>query len=258
MEEHDVVTGSRNTFYSALVRSVPNRCWRFMNHGYSSSDADFDHAEDFANAERYNIALLNKLVRKDDVRGKDVLEIGCGRGGNAYYLKTYRSPRSMTAVDINEENILFCNSSYGSIAFRVADACDLPFDGEVADIVMNIESSHCYSDVGRFFSEVKRVLRPGGLFIYADAVSAQDSRLRFEQISGSGMTVIEFEDITAPVTAALVENKAEMTKFFLSLQDSQRANRRLLEDLVDTLGRRAPLNYTNGQVSYLCWRLLRT
>jgi SAM-dependent methyltransferase len=35
-------------------------------------------------------------------------------------------------------------------------------------VVINVEASHCYPDFPRFLSEVARVLRPGGHFLYTD------------------------------------------------------------------------------------------
>jgi SAM-dependent methyltransferase len=48
------------------------------------------------------------------------------------------------------------------------DAEDLPFSDNEFDIVINVESSHNYPNLRRFFEEVARVLRPGGFFSHAD------------------------------------------------------------------------------------------
>merc|ERR1719335_1617700 len=45
---------------------------------------------------------------------------------------------------------------------------DLPFADGSMDVVLCIESSHCFADFERFLAEVRRVLRPGGRFSLAD------------------------------------------------------------------------------------------
>ena len=36
------------------------------------------------------------------------------------------------------------------------------------DVVLNVESSHCYGSMPRFLAEVRRVLEPRGYFLHAD------------------------------------------------------------------------------------------
>ena len=44
----------------------------------------------------------------------------------------------------------------------------LPLPDESFDTVINVEASHAYPQLSRFLSEVARVLRLGGHFLYAD------------------------------------------------------------------------------------------
>ena len=55
-----------------------------------------------------------------------------------------------------------CASSQGS-------ALDLPFPDASFDVVLNVEASNDYGDRRRFFREVARVLKPDGIFLYADS-----------------------------------------------------------------------------------------
>ena len=38
----------------------------------------------------------------------------------------------------------------------------------MADVVMNIESSHCYPNIEEFFKGVHFMLKDNGVFVYAD------------------------------------------------------------------------------------------
>jgi len=55
----------------------------------------------------------------------------------------------------------------------------------------------------RFLEQVRRVLRPGGHFLFADLRSAEDRERLHRDLEASGMTILEQEDITANVVAAL-------------------------------------------------------
>ena len=53
---------------------------------------------------------------------------------------------------------------YLSAEFYVADAADLPFKDHCFDVAMCHLSVNFFDDMEAFISEVKRVLKPGGIF----------------------------------------------------------------------------------------------
>ncbi len=79
----------------------------------------------------------------------------------------------------------------------------LPFPDNSFDAVINIESSHCYPSREQFFAETARVLRTGGLFLYADMILPLADSLTLDQVNNllnnSGLTVIKAEDISENV-----------------------------------------------------------
>ncbi len=64
----------------------------------------------------------------------------------------------------------------------VGDALNLPFDVSTFDIIINVEASHCYPDQARFFSEVSRILKKDGVFLYAD-FRPNDMNIHIESLS---------------------------------------------------------------------------
>ncbi len=105
-----------------------------------------------------------------DLNGKKVLEVGCGHGGGASYIKCYLGPASYTGLDLNPSGTAFCKKRHTlpGLDFVQGDAQDLPFPDQSFDAVVNVESANYYPDQASFFSEVARVLRPGGHFLYTD------------------------------------------------------------------------------------------
>lgn len=195
--------------------SLLNGWPQLMNYGYAPLDgqAPVAKAEDAG----YGLQLYAKTASGGELTEKDVLEVGCGRGGGAAFIHERFSPRTMTGVDLAHRAISYCQKTYPrpGLTFIPGDAENLPFQDESFDIVLNVESSHCYGDVPRFLSEVHRVLRPGGLLLLADPRPTQvthgpsdlfDSediaRLR-SQVGQSEFRVLEEEDITANVIRAL-------------------------------------------------------
>jgi ubiquinone/menaquinone biosynthesis C-methylase UbiE len=138
----------------------------FMNHGYSpSSSLIKDSNLDFKNQITLYLSLFDKI--KTD--GVSILEVGCGRGGGINELSKYFNFKEIYACDINKNNINFCQNTHSkNINFSVCNAEKLNYDDNKFDIVINVESSHLYKDFGSFYKEVKRVLKPDGVFLYTD------------------------------------------------------------------------------------------
>ncbi|NKC00888.1 MAG: methyltransferase domain-containing protein [Pseudomonadales bacterium] len=107
-----------------------------------------------------------------DVQGIDILDIGCGEGYCARILKDMGASQ-IDGLDISEEMIELAKrqdqqAGHGS-RFRVGNVEELPFDDDSFDMVLGmfVYNYLHVDEMERSFSEVKRVLRPGGRFIFA-------------------------------------------------------------------------------------------
>jgi len=181
--------------------------WRFMNYGFSCLEAD-DSPLDLQPADepdRYSIQLYHHVASAVPLEGLDVLEVGCGRGGGASFVKRYHRPRHMTGVDFSPQAVRFCTDNHRmeGLSFVHGDAESLPFDDDAFDAVINVESSHCYGSMPAFLGQVQRVLRPGGHFLFADLRSAVDRQRLHQNLVESGMALLDQQDITANVLEAL-------------------------------------------------------
>jgi SAM-dependent methyltransferase len=108
-------------------------------------------------------------------------------------------------VDISPRAVEFCRRHHHvpGLSFVHGDAERLPAEDGRFDVVVNLESSHGYGSLPRFFGEVRRVLRPGGYFAYADHRHRLQLDGWFAEIGGSGLERLAGEDITDGVTRAL-------------------------------------------------------
>jgi ubiquinone/menaquinone biosynthesis C-methylase UbiE len=181
--------------------------WRFMNYGYAPLDAGDEPPTLQASDEpdRFAIQLYHRIARAVDLRDRDVLEVGSGRGGGSSFVTRYHHPRTMTAVDFSANAVRFCQKTHriDNLTYVRGDAEALPFDDRSFDAVMNVESSHCYGSMPSFLRQVTRVLRPGGHFLFADLRASQECDVLDSQLADTGMTVLEKQEITPNVLAAL-------------------------------------------------------
>jgi len=162
---------------------ILNRYWYRFNSRHIASDEtvffNWGYEEDPPMAlplgesderNRYFIGLYHRVATQVDLSGKRVLEVSCGHGGGASYVMRTLGPASYTGLDLNRVGLDFCRKKHQlpGLDFVEGNAEELPFADQSFDAVINIEASHCYPDFPGFLTEVARVLRPGGHFLYAD------------------------------------------------------------------------------------------
>jgi ubiquinone/menaquinone biosynthesis C-methylase UbiE len=96
-----------------------------------------------------------------------VLDVGCGSGWATRLMAQKAGDGRIVGIDIADEMIRLAvesSRSYSNVEFQVASAETLPFkDGEFTH-AFSMESLYYYADIPRALREIKRVLRPGGLF----------------------------------------------------------------------------------------------
>lgn len=108
-------------------------------------------------------------------QGHDLLDIGCGTGTQAIASWHRTQPEgSVVGVDISENMLAVARRKARragvDIAFRSADAGQLPFDDHRFDIVTITTVMHMIPDSRHrlCLSEASRVLRPGGRLLLID------------------------------------------------------------------------------------------
>ncbi len=208
------------TYFLAFNRLVSKRFYRiqtrmvaaddvvFLNVGYEEDPPMALPLAESDEPNRFHIQLYHRIATQADLRGKRVLEVGCGHGGGASYLMRTLRPASYTGLDLNRAAIAFCRKRHNllDVDFVHGDAEKLPFPDQSFDAVINVESSAAYPHFSRFLAEVARVLRPGGHFLYAD-LRPRDGVAEWEAaLAGAPMRRLSYEVIDAQVLRGLEKN----------------------------------------------------
>jgi ubiquinone/menaquinone biosynthesis C-methylase UbiE len=145
-------------------------------------ERDF-HNETFAEDTRARAAKFYAIHRSSELAyqrlihvgadGADVLEYGCGRGSAAFDLATHGA--RVTGIDISDVAIDI-SSRRGAelgladrLAFVVMDAEQLDFPDASFDLVCGSAILH-HLDLERAYTEIARVLRPGGRGVFIEAL----------------------------------------------------------------------------------------
>jgi SAM-dependent methyltransferase len=134
-----------------------------MSHAYYDGHAEW-YERTFATGEPAEVpreAALRLLGRGP---GR-LLDVGCGTGAHAAVFTEHGW--SVTGVDISADQLQFARAR--GVETVQADAADLPFATGDFDAVVSIWTHTDVDDFSLLLSEVVRVLRPGGPFVYVGA-----------------------------------------------------------------------------------------
>ena len=108
---------------------------------------------------------LEFLSQTDLLRpGDKILEIGCGIGSLVFELS--RKGYDIIGIDLSREVIEYGRKKYGDIRLEVQAAEELPYDDESFDVVLSFDLLEHIAQVDRHISEVRRVLRGDGLYLF--------------------------------------------------------------------------------------------
>lgn len=113
--------------------------------------------------------FVKETVAAENMNGREILEIGCGRGGFSGYLMTrFPSIRNLYACDYSESALEIGkqkNGHHDKIIWMKEDIQALSFANEMFDTVISCETIEHVPNPLKALEEIHRVLKPGGTFI---------------------------------------------------------------------------------------------
>ena len=132
--------------YELFPKLLPDANWWFMNYGYEPSDAE---RKEFGTLDESQFqwrsrAMYHYLAARSNPAGKDLIEVGSGRGGGLRHVATTMGLESATGLDFARSAIDFCHRSHKGIpvTYLEGDGMNMPFEDLSFDLVLNVESCH--------------------------------------------------------------------------------------------------------------------
>lgn len=112
--------------------------------------------------------LAKRILRLGINKGK-LLDIACGPGHLLLALAKLNPELQLHGLDISPNMLEACRSKFikqgleGRVTLCEGSAYELPFSNDFFDLVVNTQGLHFMDDAPRFFQELIRVLKPGGV-----------------------------------------------------------------------------------------------
>lgn len=118
----------------------------------------------FSECEDYP-GLVEKYL-KEEVQGKNILDLGCGNGKYLHLLN--KSAKSLFGVDLSQNQLSLVNNKKDNVSIACADASSLPFKDKTFDVIYSCWMFGTILDIDKrnqAMSEAKRTMIPGGKII---------------------------------------------------------------------------------------------
>lgn len=242
-------------YFDSKVHAQP---LRFLNFGLALPPGEQLALSADDESERYSIQLYHRILSPAELSKASVLEVSCGRGGGADYMIRCLGARKVVGLDQTEPALSHCRERFPSpaIQFVCGDAMALPFAPESFDALVNVEASHCYPGAAGFLAEVRRVLRPGGRFLYADfrGLRAYDDWRR--DLDACGLKKLVEEEITPLVAAGLEHEHQRRSDLIRSV--APRVLRRAFSQFAGTKDSVMYRGFKSGRVRYMRFAFAKT
>lgn len=97
-----------------------------------------------------------------------VLDVGCGSGWAARLIAQLAREGRVVGIDVSDEMVRLAREesvNHPNVEFQVASAEQLPFKDAEFSYAFSMESLYYYTDIGQALREIRRVLKPGGVFV---------------------------------------------------------------------------------------------
>jgi len=159
--ETDNITGDTSGF-----SKIPNSPKELSTDWFLEVDKIFfDMAAEFANSESNKSLPFSKLIDYESLKGKKVLEIGCGMGSHSALISQYAS--ELVSIDLTERAVKTTNKRFeifdidNAKAIQV-DAENMPFEDNSFDFVWSWGVIHHSANTHIIVDQIHRVLKDDG------------------------------------------------------------------------------------------------
>jgi ubiquinone/menaquinone biosynthesis C-methylase UbiE len=131
---------------------------------YDEIAENYDETFDGKFTKSYKAIISDLAIPKN---GDSVLDVGCGNGSLIAAISK-KAVVSAFGIDISPKMIEECQKRYPDINFKISSGELIPFEDSTFDCVVMCCVLHHLHTPETFFTEAKRILKPGGNLIVGD------------------------------------------------------------------------------------------
>ncbi len=140
---------------------------------FDEAAGDEEHFPSTIDPRIYHVKLIREHL--GDLRGKRVLDVGCGKGRFARIFHEQEPGAEIWGLDISEEMLRFVPEG---IHTRAGSMTDLPFEDGFFDGAYATESLEHAVEIEKAVGEICRVVKAGGRIAIIDKNAEQWGRLK--------------------------------------------------------------------------------
>ena len=146
---------------------------------------------------------VREILKSIDLKGKSVLDIGCGTGGVEVVLVEELGAASVMGIDVEPQLIqrsqqrIEQHGLQHQVNLKLVSPGPFDFPDNHFDVVFSKDSMVHIADKNALFNEVLRVLKPGGQFAASDWLVGEGAESSREWKTLQQMAHLNFEVATA-------------------------------------------------------------
>ena len=139
-------------------------------HYYKKAQVNINTNFDLDNEDFFKLAYQKFKDMLGNLKGKKILDIGCGNGALSFYLA--RKGAKVIGIDLSPNFIEVCQkaaeSSNLDLEFKSMNAQIPDFEDDLFDIVVGSRVIHHLPNIELFFKECKRILKKKGFIVFIE------------------------------------------------------------------------------------------
>ena len=131
-----------------------------------------------------------------------ILDVGFGNGYFINKILTRNIPVTVCGIDISKDMVNFASKKYrhliekGTLRLSLENIQETSFENDTFDRIYTISTMYFWNDLGKCFSEIKRILKPNGLFLNIIYSKKFLDTLRYTTYGFTKFTIEDLERIT--------------------------------------------------------------
>ena len=134
-----------------------------IQQSFDQASHDEEHFPSTIDPRIYHVKLIAEYL--GDLRGKRVLDVGCGKGRFARVFHEQQPEAELWGLDISEEMLRHVPAG---IHTRAGSMTELPFQADWFDAAYATESLEHAVEIDKAVHEICRVVKPGGRIVIID------------------------------------------------------------------------------------------